>query len=95
MTKDYCTFSPEGNWGSTCCKKHDEDYESCEVKSRLKADWDLAKCIASSSPHWTAKPVWCLIAGVYFTGVRIGGWPLFQKHVCKFERMPVWKDPVT
>lgn len=93
MSEDYCTFSPEGNWGGTCCKKHDKDYASCKVKSRLKADWDLAKCITKAAPHWALRPIWGVIGGVFFVGVRVGGSPFFQENVCKFERMPVWNNP--
>lgn len=94
MSKDYCSFSPEGNYGATCCKQHDADYENIHCgNSRLKADWDLSTCITNAAPHWLLRPLWGIIGAIYFTAVRIGGSPRFQKHICKFEKMPEWKEP--
>lgn len=94
MTKDHCTFSPEGNWGGTCCKQHDVAYGNTKcTDTRLSADWDLAKCITKAAPHWSLRPIWGIIGAVYFTGVRVGGSPRFQQHVCKLKKAPEWKDP--
>lgn len=91
MSKDYCSFSPEGNW-PTCCKKHDKDYEDVACgKSRLKVDYELMKCITKKAPNVFLTPAWAIVGLGYFGMVRVFGSKHVQKY-CKLERAPVWKE---
>jgi len=62
--KDHCTFFPEGNWGKTCCRKHDKRYENKRL-SKFQADILLYRCVRKKSN--------VVIASIMFTGVTLFG----------------------
>jgi len=67
--KDYCTLSPDGNWGY-CCKMHDKRYANKRL-NRSQADELLYRCIKRKSNR--------IIASIYWFGVRCFGWYFYKK----------------
>ena len=67
---DYCTLSPDGNWGE-CCKLHDRRYANNRL-TRYQADKLLYRCIKRKSNS--------MVASVYFIGVRAFGWYYYYKE---------------
>jgi len=65
-----CNVVPEGNWGE-CCIDHDKRYrEGGWFLARLRADWELFKCVWGNKNPFAAM--------LYFIGVRCFGMWAFQ-----------------
>lgn len=65
MHPDYCTHAPDLNFGTTCCKQHDLDYEDSSPLSRAEADARLRKCISDKG--------YIVLPWIYWIAVRIFG----------------------
>lgn len=66
MEEDYCSFWPDGKYGS-CCKQHDIDYTAGgNWRDRRAADKKLRDCIAKKQGRLMAWTMWI--------GVRCVGW---------------------
>lgn len=76
MTADHCTLFPEGDWGNTCCKKHDKGYERVGL-SKYQADKLLYRCVKKKG-----HPV---VAAVMFAGVSLFGWLNYYKAQKRIE----------
>lgn len=71
VRRDWCTLSPDLDFGS-CCRWHDTLYAR-QTGTRLAADWKLARCIARHGiGHWP-------IALLYFLFVRVFGWYFWRR----------------
>lgn len=64
-TFDGCSYSPDFNFGSTCCDAHDFYYATGRV-SKWEADARLFRCIKKAG-----HPI---VAGVYWLAVASVGW---------------------
>jgi hypothetical protein len=90
MTKDTawsdgCTAWPDSWLGTShrkCCVAHDAAYAKGagegfrdQAGHRLKADWELSRCVAGVKPEagWL-RPLHWFNGGLMFAGVRVGGW---------------------
>lgn len=69
--KDYCSFSPDLDFGKPCCKKHDDDYKLNSGVPRNIADNDLRKCILSKG--------YLTLSIVYWVFTRSLGWFFYNK----------------
>lgn len=67
--KDHCSFSPDFNFGDTCCKQHDIDYAFQEGK--FKSDWKFFKCVKNKCN--------LIIAAIYYSVVSTLGWYWYVK----------------
>jgi hypothetical protein len=84
--KDYCSLYPDKFLNvcySECCFWHDRAYRN-ELKkrpSRLKSDWDLAKCVSGKYINHYGKR-WFLFGWFWgikmFLGVRLFGWRFWE-----------------
>ena len=63
MSKDYCSFVPDGTWG-IACEVHDIDY------AKVRAARKYADCAFRDYLVRLGHP---LVAKVYYVGVRIFG----------------------
>jgi len=71
--ENHCTLFPDGNWGESCCRAHDDAYAKGGTKAdRLKADQRMRDCIIAKG-----HPV---VARMMYRGVRMFGgsyfWPV-------------------
>ena len=76
----YCTLSPEGDWGITGCKPHDQDYYKIK-KMRKASDNRLKQAVLKGSNqkmHWLTRIVVNvlgrkIVSKIYYIAVRIFG----------------------
>ena len=72
FTSDGCTMSPDLDYYH-CCWKHDFRYFIGDPK--LKADWELAKCIWTKG-RWYHK----VASPIYLSFVVLVGWIPYRTH---------------
>ena len=77
FTPNGCSLSPDGSWRH-CCDEHDLAYYiGGRLRRKLRADWQLAACIARSmrtrGAHWLRRLGAPLVGATYLAAVSAFG----------------------
>ena len=65
---DWCTMSPEFDFGDICCKQHDEDYAN--KRGFWKSNWRFKNCVRDKTKHKFNHT----LSWSYYAGVTLFGW---------------------